>query len=358
MSIEYAANGQKIRQNSSEELQYYSSGAEYKNGKIDAIHLSEGRLSYTDGTARLEYVIRDHLGNTRITFTDLNGDGVIDAKVSGGELLQENHYYPFGLGMNNPDYATSADPENRYQYNGKENVSELGIGMLDYGARWYDPAIGRFTGVDPIAEDFAHVSVYNYAGNEPIANIDLWGLQKVSIHILGSIILNQTEGSFKGDVAMRSTIDIGNGNKTTTEFFAPGSDGYNEVKQEVDLPSGIKIPKALAKFGLEEARKSVTPKTIEEAEGLSQEEETVNETVRFVLNSIEDLIESGDLQGVYDYDGSIISGGDSEGETEDRKMTNVYKGKLSDFQFSEGGIMFKGQIIISYTQEKEVENDR
>ena len=32
--------------------------------------------------------------------------------------------------------------------------------------------------MDPIAEQFAFVSVYNYAENEPISNIDLWGLQK------------------------------------------------------------------------------------------------------------------------------------------------------------------------------------
>ena len=42
----------------------------------------------------------------------------------------------------------------------------------------YDPAVGRFTGVDPIADQFAFVSVYNYAENEPISNIDLWGLQR------------------------------------------------------------------------------------------------------------------------------------------------------------------------------------
>jgi hypothetical protein len=34
--------------------------------------------------------------------------------------------------------------------------------------------------VDPIADRFPHVSPFNYAENEPIANIDLWGLQKVS----------------------------------------------------------------------------------------------------------------------------------------------------------------------------------
>lgn len=43
--------------------------------------------------------------------------------------------------------------------------------------RFCDAEIGRFTGVDPIAEKFPHVTVYNYAQNSPIANIDLWGLQ-------------------------------------------------------------------------------------------------------------------------------------------------------------------------------------
>ena len=46
----------------------------------------------------------------------------------------------------------------------------------------YDPQIGRFTGVDPISDQFPHVSTYNYAENEPIANIDLHGLQKYPFH--------------------------------------------------------------------------------------------------------------------------------------------------------------------------------
>ena len=34
--------------------------------------------------------------------------------------------------------------------------------------------------MDPISDKFPHVTTYNYAENSPIANIDLWGLQKVS----------------------------------------------------------------------------------------------------------------------------------------------------------------------------------
>lgn len=34
--------------------------------------------------------------------------------------------------------------------------------------------------MDPVADEFAHVSVYNYAENSPIVNIVLWGLQAVN----------------------------------------------------------------------------------------------------------------------------------------------------------------------------------
>ena len=51
---------------------------------------------------------------------------------------------------------------------------------MDYGARWYDGSVGRFTGVDPISDEFPWVTVYNYAENGPIVNIDLWGLQAIN----------------------------------------------------------------------------------------------------------------------------------------------------------------------------------
>lgn len=44
----------------------------------------------------------------------------------------------------------------------------------------YNPVLGRFPSIDPKADEFAWVSPYNYAENEPIANIDLWGLQKLN----------------------------------------------------------------------------------------------------------------------------------------------------------------------------------
>ena len=64
-----------------------------------------------------------------------------------------------------------------------------------YGARMYDPAIARFTGIDPISDQFAWVSTYNYAENDPVGAIDLHGLQKMShpfeIQMMAQSLSNQ-----------------------------------------------------------------------------------------------------------------------------------------------------------------------
>lgn len=79
---------------------------------------------------------------------------------------------------------------------------------MDYGARWYDPAVGRFTGIDPLAEKFNWVNPYNYAENEPIANIDLWGLQKMPASVISEAKqqLEQSWVDFKSSVSKRIEV--------------------------------------------------------------------------------------------------------------------------------------------------------
>ena len=65
--------------------------------------------------------------------------------------------------------------ENRYRYNGKEYHQELGLGLYDYGARMYDPAIGRFTTQDRFSEKYFGMAPYQYAANNPILFVDVNG---------------------------------------------------------------------------------------------------------------------------------------------------------------------------------------
>jgi hypothetical protein len=50
-----------------------------------------------------------------------------------------------------------------------------GTGLYNYGARYYDPTIGRWTGVDPMAEKRNWLSGYNYVQNMPMSRIDPTG---------------------------------------------------------------------------------------------------------------------------------------------------------------------------------------
>ncbi len=61
------------------------------------------------------------------------------------EILQENHYYPFGQALNGP-WMNYTAPDNLYQYNGKELQPDHGLGWYDYGARMYMPELGRWNG--------------------------------------------------------------------------------------------------------------------------------------------------------------------------------------------------------------------
>jgi hypothetical protein len=111
IEILYDAAGMKLSKKVSigtteQYTQHYLGGIEYtgtgSTRKLEAIYFADGRVYNTNVTTsnstvalRYEYAIRDHLGNTRIMFADLDNQGTISLN----EVLQENHYYPFGMNM-------------------------------------------------------------------------------------------------------------------------------------------------------------------------------------------------------------------------------------------------------------------
>ena len=129
--------------------------AAFSQGFFRKNHLSESK-KYVP-----VYYVCDHLGSPR---------SLIDHT---GELMVLRHYYPFGK-----TWCRSTEPVyyDYYHFNGKERQTVGDAGLLDYGARFYDPDIARWLTQDPLADVMPNINSYVYCANNPVKFIDPTGM--------------------------------------------------------------------------------------------------------------------------------------------------------------------------------------
>jgi RHS repeat-associated protein len=114
------------------------------------------------------YVANESTADVDVFFDDL--------KVTHIESTVRSHadYYAFGYTIAGLSGESAGTNPNKYLYNGKElqddAFGEIELGMYDYGARFYDPLIGRWNEIDPASEEENQESwsPYHYVQSNPI----------------------------------------------------------------------------------------------------------------------------------------------------------------------------------------------
>ncbi len=197
ISYIYDATGAKLKKTvSTGGNMEYAGNYVYESGALQFFNHPEGYVT-PDGSGGYDYVYqyKDHLGNVRLSYQDGNDNGSVDA----AEIVEESNYYPFGLkhkGYNANVSSLGNGTAQKWKYNGMEHDESLGLETYDFGARNYDPALGRWMNIDPLAEQMRRHSPYNYAYSNPVAFIDPDGMlgqatyasgAGVSLSVLGSM---------------------------------------------------------------------------------------------------------------------------------------------------------------------------
>ncbi|SDX56461.1 RHS repeat domain-containing protein [Aequorivita viscosa] len=218
----------------------YMQGFQYTNNVLDFFPHPEGYVKALPAglgggsSYQFKYVFTytDHLGNIRLKYAQ---DPSNNNRIS---ILEEDHYYPYGLkhsgynsfhqifttedgdGQGTGIVLTPVNPflgdSHKYKFGGMEYQDEFDINTYDFGARNYDPALGRWMNIDPLAEAMRRHSPYNYAFDNPVYFIDPDGMMPGGFANTNSVTSTGAFESYGGggfdvrtfDKATNETLDF------------------------------------------------------------------------------------------------------------------------------------------------------
>ena len=123
--------------------------------------LFDGGYADIKGTALTwHYYVTDHLGSKRIVQDEL------------GKVEATYNYYPFGTIFEHWAEIYAKSIGQPFKFNGKELDTMYGLYGYDFGARLYDPLLGRWFGIDPLCEKYYSWSPYVFCLDNPISYLD------------------------------------------------------------------------------------------------------------------------------------------------------------------------------------------
>ncbi|WP_024773014.1 RHS repeat-associated core domain-containing protein [Aquimarina macrocephali] len=170
ISYIYDATGAKLKKivtDGSSSTTEYAGNYFYKNGTLEFFNHTEGIVEHEADGYKYVYQYKDHLNNVRLSYKDADKNG----SISISEIVQEKNYYPFGLQHQGYNDMLRGRNHN-YGFGDKEENKELDLEWLNFGARNYNSAIGRWMNIDNLAENSIDLTPYHYANNNPIIFVD------------------------------------------------------------------------------------------------------------------------------------------------------------------------------------------
>ncbi|RZJ72576.1 RHS repeat-associated core domain-containing protein [Flavobacterium sp.] len=341
----YNADGEKVFKEVTEGTVIskvdYLNGFQYLNGLLQFFPTPEGYVRNTSisGANNYNFVFqyKDHLGNIRMNYA-------VDPRTQELKIVEQDHYYPFGLkhanyldgkktfqeenlavvlkAPGNPPPAVILPLDYNYKYNGKEWQDELELNFYDYGARNYDPAIGRWMNIDPMAEKSRRFSPYVYALNNPVYFIDPDGMQATPpdwfvnnktgavVHVEGQSKLTQTVATAIGAGDAKNYDRLGADNMFGEKVIVNGVNIRNEGPMSIENPE-----KFMDKQGYDKAE-NVTVQETEYKSGGRMGEENITHTVS-------DLKQIGQTKVTYTKDGTLNQKDILNKETSGGRLSSV-----------------------------------